>query len=192
MCGGGTFGATTGIWPWIGTNPDGIAANGTKSIGLLAVEVVVVDGIGRDSILRLSVVAACVIGAIVVIVPADVLWWIVDIWLGYNCSTIGKLCECVELQRQALVDDVSDRCGGGAKKRLVDGCVEVDGSPKAEAVGRIDDAVDTVYGVVCTRCIWPIVGFVILGDQTAHGKSPTKRSPTDGLASGCVCEVIFT
>lgn len=50
-----------------------MAANGTKSIGLAAVEVVVVDEIGRDSNLRFTVVAACVIGAIVVIVPADVL-----------------------------------------------------------------------------------------------------------------------
>lgn len=106
---------------------------------------------------------------------------------------MGKLCVRVELQRQELVDDVSGRGGGGKKWRLVDGCVDVDGSPKAAAWCRDgDDAVDTVYGVACTRCIWPIVGFVILGDQTAHGRSPTKRSPTDGLASGCVCEVIFT
>lgn len=86
VAGGGgctVAGATTGIWPWIGTNPDGIAANGTKSIGLAAVEVVVVDEIGRGSIFRLTVAAACVMGAIVVIVPAEVLWWwwIVDIWL---------------------------------------------------------------------------------------------------------------
>lgn len=75
---------------------------------------------------------------------------------------MGRLCECVELQRHELVDGVSDRCGSGGcggggccrNRRLVDGyCVEVDGSPKLVAAGRIGDAVDTEYGVACTRCI---------------------------------------
>lgn len=76
--------------------------------------------------------------------------------------------------------------------RLTGGCEDVDGSVRTAAGRNCDPVEVTVYGVACTRWIWPIDGFVIFGDHTAHGKSPTKRSPTDGLASGCVCEVIFT
>lgn len=64
----------------------------------------------------------------------------------------------------------------------------------ADDVEDVADAVDdvNVYGVAWTRICPAMVGFCILGDQTAQGKSPTKRSPTDGLASDCVCDVIFT
>lgn len=51
-------------------------------------------------------------------------------------------------------------------------------------------AVTIGYGVVVVRA-WPaILGFGNFGVQTAHGNSPTRRSPT-GLASGCAWDVIF-
>lgn len=129
--------------------------------------------------------------AIVVIVPVEFVWCGCEIWLDINWSVVAV--GFVVEQRQELVD-VSVLCAV-TKRRPTCGCDEVVGSVKTFD-DRIDDGADvTVYGVACTRCIWPIVGFGIFGDQTvtlAHGKSPTKRSPTDGLASGCDCEVIFT
>jgi hypothetical protein len=49
---------------------------------------------------------------------------------------------------------------------------------------------ELVYGVVVVRCT--IVGLGALGAQTAHGTSPTKRSPTGGLASGVGWALMFT
>lgn len=59
------------------------------------------------------------------------------------------------------------------------------------AADDVDDDV-IVYGVDCTRNCSAILGFEIFGDHTAQGNNPTMRNPSDGFASECVCEVIFT
>lgn len=188
VAGGGgctVAGATTGIWPWIGTKPGGIAANGTKSIGFA----LAVDELERKLVARWLIADDGLMGAIVVIGPVDVVCCCADIWFGFSGSADG-FDGIVAVQRHELVD--VSVLWAVTNRRLTWGCALFDGSARTVA-DRIDDAAEvTVYGVACTRWIWPIVGFGIFGDQTAHGKSPTKRSPTDGLASGCVCEVIFT
>lgn len=92
---------------------------------------------------------------------------------------------------------------GAGRAWTVNGCVDVlvqrhdESTVRVANVGKIvgpdaaAEAADTIgYGVVAVRA-WPaILGFGTFGVQTAHGNSPTKRSPT-GLASGCCCDVIF-
>lgn len=196
VVGGTVVDATTGIWPWIGTKPGGIAANGTRSIGFE----LDVDEIGRKLFARCwLIVDVWLIDVGVVIVPVGIVCcWFDDIWPAINWSV--DWIDGIVAQRHELLAILSVRCPV-INKRFTIGCDDVDGSVKtaADRIDDDDDAVDdddafdvTVYGVACTRWIWPMVGFGIFGDHTAHGKSPTKRSPTDGLASGCVCEVIFT
>lgn len=105
---------------------------------------------------------------------------------------------------------VADGCAiaetvGVGRAWTVNGCVDAlvqrhDGSEwladaaAIEATGMTDPeaaAADTMgYGVCVDRACPAILGFGTFGVQTAHGNSPTKRSPT-GLASGCAWDVIF-
>lgn len=52
-----------------------------------------------------------------------------------------------------------------------------------DAVYGICDFAMVVYGAVDCRCATKEDDFGALGANTAHGRTPTKRSPT-GLASG--------
>lgn len=82
------------------------------------------------------------------------------------------------LQRQ----DESERVINGWDAAAM-GATEMTGDPAV--------AVTIGYGVVVVRA-WPaILGFGTFGVQTAHGSSPTKRSPIGLAASGCAWEVIF-
>lgn len=105
------------------------------------------------------------------------------------CSVVAWVDVCVLFVQRHDVDGVSFIFRAVPNKRLIfECCADVDGSTTALADRIAAD--DVVYGVART---WPpTIGFGTFGDQTAHGNSPTKRSPTDGLASGCVCELILT